>query len=368
MQEPSIPRPSREHPMTFKQSRAYHPRTFKISRASRPRAVKRARAYRQEQDSDNSDLPNTVILSCNLRLTVKRVLLVDSLEAVNEIKKTNRSFVETMKSVRQQTVPLFKQPHLLHTVICFIMMMSFFGVSYGLYMWLPEMFNTMSKFSELHPEESGSICVAYTKSGNATNNIIYDGFLSKLNETYSSGSSLSAGNHSTEECSSVVNPETFQNTLVVGGVSAVLFLLYGFIIDYIGKRNVLWLTLLGASGSGIALDFVSSSVAVVGFSCLVVSLLFTCISVLSAFIVDIFPTHLRGMAVSLSLMIGRIGIVAGSFVVGTLLEVNCFSTFFLLGGIPLAQPNGGIYIRQVTLCALKARNKGGGKVLGISIF
>ncbi|CAG2068025.1 unnamed protein product [Timema podura] len=168
--------------------------------------------------------------------------------------------------------------------------------SYGLYMWLPEMFNTMSKFSELHPDESGSICVAYTKSGNATNNIIlYDGFLSKLNETYSSGSSLSAGNHSTEECSSVVNPETFQNTLVVGGVSAVLFLLYGFIIDYIGKRNVLWLTLLGASGSGIALDFVSSSVAVVGFSCLVVSLLFTCISVLSAFIVDIFPTHLRSV-------------------------------------------------------------------------
>nr|CAD7574862.1 unnamed protein product [Timema californicum] len=42
-----------------------------------------------------------------------------------------------------------------------------------------------------------------------------------------------------------------------------------------------------------------------------------------------------GMAVSLSLMIGRIGIVAGSFVVGTLLEVNCFSTFLLLGGIPL---------------------------------
>nr|CAD7416437.1 unnamed protein product [Timema cristinae] len=265
--------------------------------------------------------------------------------------------------------------------------------SYGLYMWLPEMFNTMSKFSALHPEEAGSICVAYTKSGNATNNIIS---WSKLNETSFSGSSLSAGNRPMEEalaptCSSVVNPETFQKTLVVGG-----------------------LTLLGASGSGIALDFVSSSVPVVGFSCLVVSLLFTCISVLSAFIVDIFPTHLRsvntsyftgtsgitmtssmydshskynsltshhhwsphikhwfdlrytdtsvagqlpdtladsrtrqptqltnlnsdwgGMAVSLSLMIGRIGIVAGSFVVGTLLEVNCFFTFFLLGGIPL---------------------------------
>nr|CAD7205055.1 unnamed protein product [Timema douglasi] len=60
---------------------------------------------------------------------VKRVLLAESLEVVDKVKKTKGSFVETMKTVGRQTLPLFRPPHILHTVICFIMMMSFFGVS-----------------------------------------------------------------------------------------------------------------------------------------------------------------------------------------------------------------------------------------------
>ncbi|CAG2067982.1 unnamed protein product, partial [Timema podura] len=95
------------------------------------------------------------------------------------------------------------------------------------------------------------------------------------------------------------------------------------------------IALLIAASCALALDFVSSSSAVLALSCIIVSVLFTCISVLSVFIVEIFPTHLRAMAVSLSLMVGRIGTVSGSLLIGTLLEINCHAMFFVIGGISL---------------------------------
>jgi MFS transporter, VNT family, synaptic vesicle glycoprotein 2 len=55
------------------------------------------------------------------------------------------------------------------------------------------------------------------------------------------------------------------------------------------------------------------------------------ITVVNAATVDLYPTHLRAMAVCTSLMMGRLGSVVGSYIVGAILESNCTVTFLLSG-------------------------------------
>lgn len=54
----------------------------------------------------------------------------------------------------------------------------------------------------------------------------------------------------------------------------------------------------------------------------------TCIGILNAVIVDLFPTQLRAMALSISLMAGRLGAMTGSHVTGPLILGFCHYTFY----------------------------------------
>lgn len=55
----------------------------------------------------------------------------------------------------------------------------------------------------------------------------------------------------------------------------------------------------------------------------------SCVSVVNAIVVDLYPTQYRAMAMALTLAIGRCGAVAGSHIVGYLLEVQCDIGFYL---------------------------------------
>lgn len=52
------------------------------------------------------------------------------------------------------------------------------------------------------------------------------------------------------------------------------------------------------------------------------------IGVVNAIVVDLFPTEIRAMALSLSLMCGRLGAVTGSNIIGPLIYRACNFTFY----------------------------------------
>nr|CAD7579505.1 unnamed protein product [Timema californicum] len=58
-------------------------------------------------------------------------------------------------------------------------------------------------------------------------------------------------------------------------------------------------------------------------------------SLLNSSVVDIFPTSLRAMAVCLTLMAGRTGVVGGSLMIGALIETRCSLAFVVLSGVSL---------------------------------
>lgn len=60
-------------------------------------------------------------------------------------------------------------------------------------------------------------------------------------------------------------------------------------------------------------------------------------SVVSAATIDYYPTSNRAMAISISLMFGRLGSVVGSNMVAFLLDDYCESTFYLSGSVLLGK-------------------------------
>lgn len=57
-----------------------------------------------------------------------------------------------------------------------------------------------------------------------------------------------------------------------------------------------------------------------------------CGALLSAILVDLYPTNVRAMSLCIVLMIGRLGAVAGSNFVSLMILTNCELMFGIFGG------------------------------------
>jgi MFS transporter, VNT family, synaptic vesicle glycoprotein 2 len=51
--------------------------------------------------------------------------------------------------------------------------------------------------------------------------------------------------------------------------------------------------------------------------------------------VDLFPTHLRSMAVCISMLMGRFGTAIASYLIGLFIETHCILTYNLVSGLTL---------------------------------
>ncbi|KOB69130.1 SV2-like protein 1, partial [Operophtera brumata] len=90
------------------------------------------------------------------------------------------------------------------------------------------------------------------------------------------------------------------------------------------------LAVTGLCGIGAHLAY-NQQLAVVLFAIFQMS--GACIGLMNAVAVEIFPTKFRAMAICLSMMMGRVGSMVGSNLIGVFLQVNCGAGFYLFGGI-----------------------------------
>ncbi|KAE8739516.1 hypothetical protein FOCC_FOCC015012, partial [Frankliniella occidentalis] len=224
-----------------------------------------------------------------------------------------------LRSVWNQTAPLFTCEHLLSTFLSLFIMFGIIAGANGLPTWLPELFNRMALYEREHPGASTSICESVEGLLHGTDSL-----------TVHSNASATAA-----PCVATVEEAVFVNNLYLGVAALLAPVLSVYTVVPLGKRNLLIASLLLTGACGVALDLARSSVAFMALSCVVVAVTEMCISLFSSVVVDMFPTHLRAMAVSLSLMFGRMGSIAGNFMFGALLEAACPATFYALGGVLL---------------------------------
>ncbi|CAB4055399.1 SV2 [Lepeophtheirus salmonis] len=119
-----------------------------------------------------------------------------------------------------------------------------------------------------------------------------------------------------------------------------------FMIDRLGRKFFLILSMVLSGLSAFLIYFVSSSLWNLVVSCIfgaVSTMGFTALDCLS---IELFPTHLRGTAMALTLAIARLGAILGNIIFGYFVETSCeipilsVSILLILGGLSsLLLPN-----------------------------
>ncbi|XP_049310054.1 synaptic vesicle glycoprotein 2B [Bactrocera dorsalis] len=231
--------------------------------------------------------------------------------------------VALLRSMWDQTQPLFNREYMRTTVLICSIQFWIFVTSNGMYMWFPHILNTVAEFLNDNPGNRTYMCqVVYSKQESIFKSE------SAHAAAISDGVTLTAS-----QCNEKLEISTYQHSLVLEVLYAVGFALIGGIINKVGKCTILFV-ILGACGvCGIAAAYVDIPMVAVY---LYVALLLCGlgINVLSAATVDLYPTRLRAMAICISLMMGRLGSVVGANVFGALLSHHC-ETAFIVSGVSL---------------------------------
>ncbi|KAL0831764.1 hypothetical protein ABMA28_001303 [Loxostege sticticalis] len=245
------------------------------------------------------------IYSVNQRMP-KDSFPVKSLIVENHVNKDvdSHGIGAVLRSMRDQTVPLFKRVLLPWTCLTCFVQFGIFATTNGFYVWFPSILNSLAN----HDGGEASICD------------ILD------------ATRLPADNGTMIECNDTMNTETFERSIYIGLVFSSMYIIVGFLVDFVGKKPILVVILSVTGMCGIGAHLVpNSQVGVVLFAIFQMS--GACIGLMTAVAVELFPTKYRAMAVCLSMMMGRVGSMAGSNLIGVFLQSNCGISFYLFGGI-----------------------------------
>ncbi|XP_059609397.1 uncharacterized protein LOC132256844 [Phlebotomus argentipes] len=250
------------------------------------------------------------------RETLKICAIIEEYESLASRKHNEQNAkgpCRVLRSMYNQTAPLFMGEHLRKTLIACVLQFGIFTTSNGMYMFFPEILNRIAT----HMDQSGdnytaTICQAVQETKVDISEIIIS---------------------SDAACDVTLDISAFEHSLVLEVLYAVGFVLIGVTINAVGKLAILVFVLMGCGLCGIACVF--TTIPLLSIYLYVILLLCgLAVTVVNSATVDLFPTHLRAMSVCISLMLGRLGSVFGSNLVATLIEHNCEATF-LMSGISL---------------------------------
>ncbi|XP_017471875.1 PREDICTED: organic cation/carnitine transporter 7-like [Rhagoletis zephyria] len=234
-------------------------------------------------------------------------LLPDADTPIAKDKGTEKGniLVSIMKSMWKQTAPLFMSEHIRKTLLSSLILYIIFFSAHGVYMWFPYILNLTMQYTE-KTSEPELLCniIKIAKSGN-----------------------LTVANDNDDSCVTHLELSTYKHTLFLEFIYVSLLLLVMYAISKFGRKPILFTILFVCGACGVVafsikMPLLAIYLFVVNLCCGLGT------TVVNAIVVEIFPTNLRAMAVCISLMIGRIGSVTGSNILGALIETHCEFALF----------------------------------------
>ncbi|XP_026473628.1 synaptic vesicle glycoprotein 2B-like, partial [Ctenocephalides felis] len=220
--------------------------------------------------------------------------------------------MEALKAGFKQFKPLFYAPHLKNCIIvCAIQLLALLGLN-TLRLWLPQMFSMMEEYDANPSKNDTSLCSIL---GTTLNQTKYTQDVFDVNAP----------------CTVTTEYSMYINSTIVGIVSFCGYLIAGALINAVGNRNISMFGFFLAGSCGMALYYAWTPIIAVALSAVYCAISGISTTALIGIVVVLFPTDLRTMAVSLLMMIGRVGAVFGNVVFPLLLESGCFAPFFTLG-------------------------------------
>ncbi|EDV91828.1 3-hydroxybenzoate transporter MhbT [Drosophila grimshawi] len=216
------------------------------------------------------------------------------------------SFCDAVRLVWQQTVPLFYRSRVFHTLNICTTQFIIYGIAQGIFMWFPTILNELGK----HSGEGSLLCT------------ILQGFNTPAETEIASDS----------VCHIAADINTYQVMICIGGAFTVIYLIFAYTIDMIGKRNLLigWMMLTIVC---LILLHWLENFALVVIALTISMAIGNCGGLVSTIAMDFYPTQINAMGMCFIMMVGRLGAVVGSNLLGRLLFNSCDTTFWALLGV-----------------------------------
>ncbi|XP_013111036.1 putative transporter svop-1 [Stomoxys calcitrans] len=210
---------------------------------------------------------------------------------------------DAVKLVWNQTAPLFYRERCLHTINICIIQFVVLGIAQGIFMWFPTLLNEMVSTKDFPVD----VCNT----------------LSNMDPTTNLHSDI---------CNGIVDLFPFMVIAAVGGAFTFFYLFFSFTIDMIGKKNLILTWIIIATICVALLHWITN------FYVNIVLLTFTMSvgnvgGLISTISMEFFPTNINAMGMCFVMMMGRIGAVVGSNVLGLLLFDYCELTMWVILGI-----------------------------------
>ncbi|CAB3235218.1 unnamed protein product [Arctia plantaginis] len=214
---------------------------------------------------------------------------------------------------KDQIVPLFRAPLLKYTIIICILyvaqQMSAFVV------WLPTIANQFIRITQTEETTNLTICDVLRKEVVPD----LDAVPCALNET------------------------SLLIVLGVGALHSVVNIFISILLRFVGRRNISIAVIILCGVSGILVNLVPNVYGSAVFLA-IMTMAIVVIGLYTAITIALFPTHLRGMAIALSLTSSRIGTIASVQIVNLMLFTSCDAGFYLFSSILLASAIAAFFL------------------------
>ncbi|KAL5276213.1 hypothetical protein ACFFRR_001814 [Megaselia abdita] len=229
------------------------------------------------------------------------------------------SKLKIFRSMWNQTAPLFSKEHRRKTFFVCILQFSIYLLSQGVFLWFPYILNIVENYRNEHPGEQKKIC---------------DIIQHQYNNLPKSNESLFESEDS-GPCKELLESGTYVHNISLEFITAVFFMLMGLIVSKLGRIPTFFLTLtLCGICQAVCIYIDEPMIAIYLF--VVALIVGVATNIIQAITVDIFPTQLRGMAVCICLMMGRLGCVTGANLFAALIETHCEVAFLIPAGLIIA--------------------------------
>ncbi|KAM7350331.1 uncharacterized protein ACRADG_008940 [Cochliomyia hominivorax] len=221
-----------------------------------------------------------------------------------------KSVTAILRLIWDQTAPLFMKEHLRKTFLSSLIQFITFFTAHGFYMWFPYILNSTMLYTQQY-DEPLCLCdiIKFIQSSNFT-------ITNELNDTQIEST-----------CTTKLEISTYKHTITLEVIYVLLMITVIFANKKFNRTPILFVILATSGVFGILSLLINIPLAAI-YMLAIMLCSGVATSVMSAIVVDIYPTNLRAMAVCISLMLGRIGSVSGSYVMGALIETHCELAFY----------------------------------------
>lgn len=224
-----------------------------------------------------------------------------------EQSKCQNGMKASLKSGIRQIKPIFLNPHLSRILLFVtIQFCGMLGLN-TLRLWQPQLFATIENFYNLDTNITNpTFCeiLDFSTSINANKTVALEGMSS---------------------CESIVSDTMYIDTIIVATISSIFILSASIFVNFLQHRYLLIISYGCSLLCLISLIWSTNTLTTLILTCLYVGLLCKTFNVMVGATVLLFPTSLRAMAVSMEMIVGRVGAMTGNLIFPVLLEYGCIA-------------------------------------------